>query len=172
MRPVLIVVFGLPGSGKSYFAKRLTERLRIEYVNSDTVRNEMEARRRYSDESRLRIYEAMKHRAEEFLSRGDGVVIDATFTVKGTLEVFSSLSVKHNCALILFRITADESLIKERIQTRRSESEADYRVYEKLKQSPVDTALPYHTLVSTNNNVDEMIETALGIIKQYDARRN
>lgn len=169
---MLIVVFGLPGSGKSYFARRLSERIGIEYVGSDTVRNELGARGKYTDESRLVIYGEIRNRAEAFLSQAKSVVIDATFTVEGSFEMITTLADNFDCALILFRVSADELLIKERLRTRRSDSEANYQVYERLKQLPINPTISYHTLESTNSNVDEMIEKAVAIIKKYDEGRN
>lgn len=170
MRGSLVIVFGLPGSGKSFFAARLAEHLHMAHVSSDTVRTEMEIRGQYSDESRLVVYDEMKRRADKILSQGHGAVIDATFSVAGSFDLFTALSEKHARSLILFRIIAEESLIKERLRTRRSESEADYQVYIKLKQSDVEPSLSYHPLTSTNDNIDEMIEAAVAIIQQYDAR--
>lgn len=167
---MLVIVFGLPGSGKSFFAARLAEHLDMIHISSDTVRTEMQIRGQYSDETRLLVYDEMKRRGDKVLSQGRGAVIDATFTIHGSFDLFSSLSEKHACSLILFRITAEQSLIKARLQTRRSESEADYAVYDKLKQSEVEPSLPYHSLKSTNENIDEMIEAAVAIIQRYDAR--
>jgi len=36
---MIIIVFGLPGSGKSYFASKLAERINARYINSDVIRS-------------------------------------------------------------------------------------------------------------------------------------
>lgn len=56
---MIVIVFGLPGSGKSYFATRLSEKLRAEYVSSDRVRNTMYAYKTYSEKEKPEVYEDM-----------------------------------------------------------------------------------------------------------------
>lgn len=60
---VIVAVCGLPGSGKSYFAARLAERLDAVYLSSDRVRREMFTRRTYSDDEKMDVYRELIHRA-------------------------------------------------------------------------------------------------------------
>jgi predicted kinase len=44
-----VIVFGLPGSGKSYFATRLAELLNASYISSDQLRMQLYAKRTYTE---------------------------------------------------------------------------------------------------------------------------
>ena len=44
---MIVIVFGLPGSGKSYFASHLASMINADYINSDKVRRTMFDTRTY-----------------------------------------------------------------------------------------------------------------------------
>ena len=53
---MVIIVCGLPGSGKSYFAERLAKKIDADYVNSDRLRKELFPSRTYSDREKATVY--------------------------------------------------------------------------------------------------------------------
>jgi adenylate kinase family enzyme len=70
-----ILVMGLPGSGTSYLADKLTNILGAEWLNADRVReasNDWD----FSPEGRTRQAERMKRLAQEGLDRGKHVIAD------------------------------------------------------------------------------------------------
>ena len=60
---MMIIVSGLPGSGKSYFASRLARKFEATYINSDLMRKKIEAQGRYAFDDKLNVYEEMASRA-------------------------------------------------------------------------------------------------------------
>jgi len=75
--PTLILVFGLPGSGKTYFATKLKQALgdKIAHVNGDDIRqlhNDWD----FSPEGRLRQAVRMREYANDLLKQGKHVVLD------------------------------------------------------------------------------------------------
>ena len=53
---MIIVVSGLPGTGKSYFAEKLSGRLGAVHFNSDKMRNALHVRGKYTIGDKLHIY--------------------------------------------------------------------------------------------------------------------
>jgi predicted kinase len=161
-KSVLILVCGLPGSGKSFFAKRLSDKIQASYLNSDLLRKEMfPVHRSYSEEEKKLVYDRMLHTTEAELVNQKTVVIDATF-YKNSLRIsFYQLAEKLNTQLYIFHIEANETLIKERTSVIRPDSEADFSVYLKLKPlfEPIDR--PHSTLISEGNNIEELLSSAL-----------
>ncbi|HUZ58418.1 MAG TPA: AAA family ATPase [Hanamia sp.] len=49
---MIVIVFGLPGSDKSYFASRLAKMIHAGHVNSDKVRKEWFKERVYSEDEK------------------------------------------------------------------------------------------------------------------------
>lgn len=80
---------GLPGSGKSYLADKLTNILGAEWLNADRVReaaNDWD----FSPEGRTRQAERMKHLAQEGLDRGKHVIADFVCPTNKTREDFAA----------------------------------------------------------------------------------
>ena len=84
-----ILVMGLPGSGKSYLADKLTNILGAEWLNADRVReaaNDWD----FSPEGRTRQAERMKRLAQEVLDRGKHVIADFVCPTPKTREDFAA----------------------------------------------------------------------------------
>ena len=71
---VIIIVCGLPGSGKSFFAAKLARMLNSGYVNSDAVRKQLVAEKTYSDKEKLAVYDAMLEQMNLFTNQNKNVV--------------------------------------------------------------------------------------------------
>lgn len=158
---MLVLVMGLPGSGKSYFARRLVEKLDLVYFNSDQVRIELGLRGRYSTNDRQKVYKALLVKTEEQLKEGKPVLVDATFQRKKNRSEFKRLAKKINCEIGYIRVWAEEALAKKRLSTEREESDADFSVYQKLKSDFDPLESGYLNLQSEDGEVDRMIQKAL-----------
>jgi predicted kinase len=155
---MLILVCGLPGSGKSFFAKTLSKQLHARYYNSDLLRKELFPNNRtYSEEEKQTVYSTLLAIAEKDFKDQHTVIIDATFYENALRIPFYQLAEKMNCKVYIFCIQANEDLIKERTSVKRADSEADFNVYLTLKNKfePFDKA--FLSLTSERNNIDKLI---------------
>ena len=160
---MIIIVLGLPGSGKSYFAQALAKEFNAAYVNTDRVRNEKGARGKYSMEDKMLIYQLMAENARKVVLTGKDVVIDGTFYLAKMIDLFRSLSSTTMTSIIFISVVAEEELIRERLSEVRNDSEADYDVYRKIKEEAEPLEIAHLTLQSGRDNIEEMLSAA----KQY-----
>ncbi len=86
--PVLLVVHGLPGTGKSTVAKLVAESLDVDVMQTDAIRREVFGpsdlpaefgQGKYTSAARDRVYVEMLRRAEGTLKTHRSVVLDGTF---------------------------------------------------------------------------------------------
>lgn len=71
-----------------------------------------------------------------------------------------------NCRFKVIRLTADESLIKNRLSKKRPYSDADFRIYQQLK-SDFETIQGDHLVLdSTNTSIEEMKRKSREFIDQ------
>jgi predicted kinase len=75
-QPLLILLFGFPGSGKTYFARQFCERIQAAHVQGDRIRFELFEKPRYDKQENDIITHLMNYMAEEFLAAGISVVYD------------------------------------------------------------------------------------------------
>lgn len=161
---MIIVVSGLPGTGKSYFAEKLSDLLGAVHINSDKLRNALHARGKYTLDDKLHIYRVMAKKTDEALDQGRSVIADATFYKHEMIDLFITLAKDHASPIRFIKIEADESLVRERLQKRRTDSEADFQVYVKIKDEFEDLDVPHLVIQSEADNIDTMIESALRYI--------
>jgi predicted kinase len=165
---MMVIVSGLPGSGKSYFASRLAQKTGAHYINSDLTRREMDARGQYTFEDRLTVYEEMARRAGDLMRQGNTVVVDATFYRQEMRNLFLTLARLLHHKVCFIEVVAPEELIRERLLQPRLDSEADFSVYE-LVRSQYEQLLDEHlTLESSNNNLEEMLQKGMEYIRKMN----
>lgn len=76
VKPLLLHLYGFPGSGKTYFARQLCEHLQAAHVQADRIRFELFENPRYDKSENDVIIQLMDYMTEEFLSAGISVVYD------------------------------------------------------------------------------------------------
>ena len=159
---MVILVCGLPGSGKSYFASRLAEKIHAQYVNSDQLRKELFSKRTYSKSEKAKIYEILLNKMEEAIHLNTNLVLDATFHLKATRKPFIS---KGKGSLVFIEIQANVDVIQERLKEDRLFSEADLRIYQMIKEQWEPLEQSHLTLQSTNDNIEAMLQKAVHFLK-------
>ena len=166
--PTLILVTGLPGSGKTFFAKELAAKLGILHINSDIIRKNTGASGHYSMRDKLSVYNVMAHVAEKEISANKSVIVDATFHHHSMRDAFVRLAQEYLCNLRVILVEAAEQLIAERLKKKRVDSEADLVVYYKIKSQYEPLSVPHLTLESTDDNIEEMVFAAVEYLKDHD----
>lgn len=154
---MVIIVYGLPGSGKSYFGSRLAEMIGADYVNSDQLRKEMFNKRTYSFEEKQAVYHKMMDKMKGALIQNRNIILDATFYKKDTREPFIQEMEKKG-GIYFIEVQADENVIRQRLQKERPYSEADFEVYKKIRDQHEPMTEPHLVLQSTDDNIQEMLQ--------------
>lgn len=75
-KPLLIMLYGYPGAGKSYFARQLTDHLQAAHIHGDRIRGELFDQPRYDKEENEAIEHLMNYMTGEFLHSGMSVIYD------------------------------------------------------------------------------------------------
>ena len=75
-RPILLMLYGFPGSGKTYFARQLCERFQAANLHGDRIRGELLDQPRFDKQENDVINQLMNYMAEEFLNAGISVIYD------------------------------------------------------------------------------------------------
>lgn len=133
--PVLVLVGGVSGSGKSTFSSMLAPRLGAIRIRSDVERKRLYKNRTipadqalYSTIATQRTYARLLQVAECGLRAGVSIVIDATFTEPVYAAPFVDMARRQRCRLEIVECLATESLMRDRIlarmRTRKDPSDA------------------------------------------------
>lgn len=133
-RQRLILIFGLPGTGKTTFAEYVSQTLGIAHFNTDVIRSNAGKRGQYKETDKASIYDELLRLAGAELRQGRSVIIDGTFYKSKLREPFEALGRQHHVTTLWIEICAAEAVVRERVSKKRAYSEADYAVYRKIRE--------------------------------------
>ena len=117
-RPALIVLCGLPGTGKSYFAAALARRAAVVVLSSDRIRKILVAVPRYSRGEHRRVFAAAHLLLEELLGAGYGVVFDATNRTERARQPLYAIAERAGARLVVLEFTVPEEVARRRLEGR------------------------------------------------------
>jgi predicted kinase len=75
-KPFLLMLYGFPGSGKTYFARQVSENIQAAHLQADRIRSELFEEPRHDKRENEIVAQLMNYMAEEFLAAGVSVVYD------------------------------------------------------------------------------------------------
>lgn len=115
----IIIVSGLPGSGKSTLSDALARKLQIPIFSVDPIESSIiKSGLPKSYETGLAAYLVAETLAEEQLELGISVVVDAVNPVQEARDMWINLSNKHSAKLYFIECNVDEETHKKRIENR------------------------------------------------------
>lgn len=117
-KPVLIYLYGFPGSGKSYVARNLAEEVQLANVSADKLRSELFQHPRYDAQENAIIAHLMSYLTEEFLSAGVSVVYDTNALRLIQRRKLRDLARKHRAEHLLVWLQIDVDSAYNRTQDR------------------------------------------------------
>jgi predicted kinase len=158
---MLVLVCGLPGTGKSTVAERIAELLPASLLRTDVVRKELFPDPTYASEESARVYDELFSRARERLDDGEHVVLDATFRRRDLRERAAAVAEAAGTEYRLVRVTCAESVVRQRIERRQreedDESDADFAVYNQLKNEFEPIQGDDHVVVDNSGDLSETL---------------
>lgn len=166
IHPALVVISGLPGTGKSYFCRQLASRFPLVILESDALRKALFPVPAYQEEENVRLFKAIYGVIAELLARGISVALDATNLEEKNREKLYSIAEKARAKLVVVRVVASPELVKQRLEERQKSlerldsSEADWSVYESMQ--PISQKIArQHFVVDTSGDITPSLEKVL-----------
>jgi predicted kinase len=119
LSPTLIVLSGLPASGKSVLAESLSRALSLTIVSIDPIEAAMWRAGLAKTQTGIAAYEVAQALAEEHLRLRHSVIVDAVNPVEAPRAVWRNLAAKHRVNLkIIECVCSDETMHRQRIEGR------------------------------------------------------
>lgn len=130
LKPTLFITCGLMGTGKSTLTAQLAFELGIASCNSDVIRKQLAGlpvdqpashafnEGLYNRQAHEATYAELLRRADQHLTQGSSVIIDACFAHRDQRSAFSALAGRHAVPFIILHITCTEAENKRRLLDR------------------------------------------------------
>lgn len=121
IQPVLILLYGFPGAGKTYFARQFTESVHVAHLEQDRIRHELFGQPRYSKQENAALNRIMEYMAGEFLASGISVVYDMNAMRLSQRKALRELARQNKAQTVVvwFQVDADTAFIRNQKRDRR-----------------------------------------------------
>jgi aminoglycoside phosphotransferase family enzyme/predicted kinase len=179
--PLVVVVMGRPGTGKSTQAEAVAETLGWPHLSSDRIRKthagvplhgraDAETRERlYTDALTDATYATLRSRALEQACRHRGTVLDATFSRIAQREQLRTAFRAADVPYVFIELTAEDDTLKRRLRRRSAEDAtasdaraSDFEMLTERYEAPDALEDPRHVRIDTKGSPEQ---TTLKILK-------
>lgn len=173
---VLVMVGGLPGSGKSHFCHRLAARYPLARLESDALRRALFGQPTHSAEESRRLFDACHYVLDSLLRARIPALFDATNLREEHRRQVYRIADKHAAKLILVWLEAPPALVQQRLEARGREvddkglSDAGPEVYERMLQDVEPIGRP-HLTVDASADIEPAIAAVLAAIQSHTNQR-
>jgi predicted kinase len=161
----LLVMAGLPGTGKSLIVEHLIEMTPAAVIGTDRVRRYMRQTPTYTAAEMMFVYEVCHMVIELRLSRGQRVIFDGTNYMASRRQQLFSIAAKNNSGLAVCQVQASEEVIRQRLLTRKNGgrrssdmSDAGWSVYQWMVAAQEPIVHDHLILDTTSNPSDKLAE--------------
>ncbi len=112
--PLLVLLYGFPGAGKTHFARQLSELIGAAHVQGDRIRSELFEEPRHDKQENEVVNHLMEYMTHEFLQAGISVIYDINalrFAERRALRDMAR-KVKAKPLLVWLQIDADSAFVR------------------------------------------------------------
>jgi predicted kinase len=167
---ILVILSGLPGTGKSHFAEELSRQVPCLVLGSDRLRKSLNSRPSYSGGESARLFTAIRRIIPEYLGRDVPIVFDATNLAESHRQPLCSIADHMEACVQIVGFTASPAVIRRRLEKRESTpdsndySDATRAVYRRLA-STEEPIHQDHLLISSSKDVPDVIATVVSMMQ-------
>jgi predicted kinase len=177
----VVLVGGLPGTGKTTLAEELARVAGFRVISTDRVRKELAGfdpqtgaaaafgEGIYTAEWNDRTYAACLDKAERLVFEGERVIIDASFKEEKRRSDFRDAAVEWGVRSLFLVCQADAQVVRRRLAARRGgASDADWAIHRAVAEaweSGVPHDARWEQLVPTGGSREAAVAAALGHLR-------
>ncbi len=175
-KPIVIMVGGLSGTGKSTLANALRSTLYGELLQTDVIRNELftpeSSNGKYTAAGRQQVYQAMVDRIANSLSRTPTIVLDGTYSKQTFRQSVYEKANELDATVLQVQCQCAPETAVARIATRldagNDHSDATPEVYDSQSESyeePLD-CMPRVTIDTSQIPIDGQVREVISFVRQ------
>jgi predicted kinase len=116
--PKLLMVAGLPGSGKSTFAAKVNAQRPFLTLETDRLRKALVLQPQYTPDEHSRVFRACHILIDEFIRQGYPVLFDATNLTERNRKPIYAVARKRRVPLAVVVIAAPSDVVRQRLEDR------------------------------------------------------
>lgn len=139
-KPFLLLFYGYPGAGKTYFARQFCENVQAAHLQADRIRGELFEKPRHDKQENDIVRQLMDYMTEEFLSAGLSVAYDLNAARGKQRRVLYELAYKYGVRPLLIWFQLDQETAFSR-NVKRDRRRADDKYAAKWDRTTYDSLI-------------------------------
>lgn len=129
-KPFLLMFYGFPGAGKTYFARQLCENVQAAHLQADRIRGELFEKPQYDKQENSIVQHLMDYMTEEFLSAGLSVAYDVNAMRSGQRRALAAMAHKYRAIPLLVWFQMDpETAFSRNVKRDRRRADDKYAAH-------------------------------------------
>jgi len=123
-KPFFLMLYGYPGSGKTYFARQFCDNFQAAHLQADKIRSELFNEPRFDKQENDIVDSLMNYMSEEFLNAGLSVAFDMNASKAGQRRKLRNMAIKNGAVPLVVWLQIDQDTAYYR-STNRDRRKAD-----------------------------------------------
>jgi predicted kinase len=174
-RPILVMLCGLPGSGKTSLGRHLAMRWPAVVIESDRIRQTLFVPPTYTAEESRQVHWVchtligwyLRHTDRDGVLCRHHVIYDATNLYEYHRELVYRLAERNGARLVVVEVTARDEVVRERLAPHGRQdmaehySDADWEVYQRMRQRAEPIQREHITVDTSQGGVEPAAERVL-----------
>ena len=164
--PRLLMLAGLPGVGKSTFAREVTSRCPFLTLESDRLRKALVPQPQYTPDEHRRVFRACHRLLDELLGQGYPMLFDATNLTERNRRPVYAIARKRGVPLAIAVVTAPPEIVQQRLRDREAGldpetwSDAGWDIHSRMAPAWEPVKRP-HIAVDTSGDITPALRQVL-----------
>ena len=166
----MVVMIGLPGSGKSHLARAIAARVPAAVLDIDALRGALFEDPQHTAKEHGRLFPALHVLMDRLLARRITVIVDATNLKETNRKPYYKIAAKHGAKVLLVRVWARTPVIRRRLLARAESpdpadrSTATLEVYERMREG-VQRVRRSHISVDTSADIRAAVDKIVALLQ-------
>ena len=165
-RPRLLMLAGLPGAGKSAFAREVASQCPFLTLESDRLRKSLVPEPQYTPDEHRRVFRACHRLLDELLGQGYPLLFDATNLTERNRRPVYAIAQKRGAPLAVAVVTAPLEIVRQRLRDREAGldpetwSDAGWEIHSRMAPAWEPVKRP-HIKVDTSGDITRALRQVL-----------
>ena len=121
-KPLIIILAGIPASGKTTYGQHLVEKMRLPFISKDAIKEKLYDVLKYdSAETQLygrASYSVFYHIADCLMKTGTSFILESNFTAPMSIDVLQQMVDEYGYRAITVLFDADVAILRKRYEDR------------------------------------------------------
>ena len=164
--PKLLMLAGLPGAGKSFFAREVASLRPFLTLESDRLRKSLLPQPQYTPEEHRRVFRACHRLLAELLRQGYPLIFDATNLTERNRRPIYAIARKCGAPFAIAVVTAPSEIVRQRLREREAGldpetwSDAGWDIHSRMAPAWQPVKRP-HISVDTSKDISHALQQVL-----------